>query len=150
MIARALIFAGSMFLLAAGAEPAAAQFGSTGYTSKRELTQIRQLAYFYGESTDEDTNVRVNRFDLDDDGKNEAIVRFENAQKCGASSCTTLVIKWIADDAVVVGAFSEGGVIPLKSKTNGWHDLEGHYYNYKWLGDGYVRICRPDGVCENG
>ncbi len=94
--------------------------------------------------------VAVYRFDLDGDGKKEAILRFNGLFICGASSCWMLVVKWIAGKATIVSLLNDSELWMLKTRSNGWYDLRGHYYDYKWDGHHYESVCRPDGVCEKG
>jgi hypothetical protein len=82
--------------------------------------------------------------DLDGDGKAEVIFTYEGSNICGAVACIMLIVKWHGTKAEVISIIHDGSLQLLKTKTNGWRDLQGHYYFYKWNGQDYDAICLRD------
>jgi hypothetical protein len=140
-----------VLLLFISATEAYAQVDRANQTTRKEMVQLRRLAESYKleslEPSDIDwPNSEIWRVDLNDDGKAEAIFTYEGTNICGAIACMMLVIQWHGTKAEVLSIINDGFLQVLKRKTNGWHDLQGHYYFYKWNGQNYDRICRRD--CE--
>lgn len=134
---------------------ASAQVDPSRQTTEQEMKQLRELADDHAEAMFAPYKVNwddvlIYRVDLDGDGHKEAMVIFQGIFYCGAAACDILVVKWTAGQAVVVSIINDSGVEVLKKQTLGWHDLHAHYYDYKWNGRRYERICRPSGVCEDG
>ena len=149
---------GFLFLLIGillGIAPARAQVDDSGQTTKQEMVQIRRLAVSYAKgwvnSSDIDWhNSEVWRIDLDGDGVKEAVFTYVGSTICGASTCRMLIIKWFGRKAQVMALIGDGPLQRLNTKTNGWHDLLGHYHLYKWTGTDYERLCLPDRGCYDG
>jgi len=139
-----------LFLIALlSAAQASAQVDRANQTTPRELAQVRRLAESHKldwvKSSDIDwRNSEVWRVDLDGDGKAEAIFTYEGTDICGFVACQMLIIKWRGTKAVVVSMLDDGLIERLNTKTNGWYDLQGHYFFYKWNGHDYDQICRRD------
>lgn len=136
---------------------ATAQIDLGGQSTPQELADIKGLAEVrreiiagpYNIDWREVEVVRID-LDLDGDGRKEAIVRFAGFHVCGASSCWTLVVKWINNKAKVVGVIDDSQLWVLKSSTKGWRDLRGHYHDYKWNGKAYDLFCASDRPCNKG
>jgi hypothetical protein len=123
-------------------------------SSRQELADLRKLgdqyfADFFIEPYKIDWfETEVVRLDLDDDGKPEAILRINGDGLCGASTCQMLLVKWAVGKATPISHISDSQLAMLKNKTNGWHDLWGHYYTYKWDGHDYQPYCLANNVCD--
>ena len=72
-----------------------------------------------------DTRYDIGWFDLDGDGRQEAIVLMTGNTWCGTGGCTLAVLKQDAGSWKVVSEIPtcRSPVILLDGKTNGWRDL---------------------------
>lgn len=146
----------AIILVAAIPNSSQGQVDPSGQTSLRELSQIRRLAEKYwpddlADRTEINWNLsEVWRVDLDDDGEKEAVFTYEGSTICGASTCRMLIVKWFASSPRIVAVLGDGPLQVLTHKTNGWHDLLGHYHLYRWNGSSYDRLCLPDSDCYKG
>lgn len=134
------------------ATAAQAQVDRTGQTTARELADLRRLGEGYIDGFNfveiDWQKALVYRVDLDDDGRKEAILRWDISELCGASTCQMIVVKWTTGTAALISAIDDSELVRLKTKTNGWHDLWGHYYTYKWDGRRYQPVCLEGNACD--
>jgi len=72
--------------------------------------------------TTEQRKFQYEEVDLNEDGKKEYLVGFNNSYFCGSGGCTFYLLN---NDGTVITIFtvSDAPFIALKSKTNGWRDL---------------------------
>ena len=71
------------------------------------------------------TEPEVVRSDLNDDGRDEVIIRATAPDRCQSDGCALFVLTSIGDNLqpVLEGAITRVPVRALQSRTNGWRDL---------------------------
>lgn len=132
------------------------QVNLDGLSTKTELKQIRDAVndyidgnHFPFRSNDIDWNqTLVTRDELDDKPGLEAQVHIVAEGFCGASACLNAIIMWRHGRATVVDMIADTVLSILDAKSHGMHDLEGHYYSYRWDGKAYQQYCTPENVCD--
>jgi uncharacterized protein len=108
--------------------PAASSSGVVRNAENPHVTQKRNNAIkAVLEKLDDanDTPYDIGWFDLDGDGRQEAIVLMKGSSWCGSGGCTLAVLKEDAGSWKVVSTIPtcRSPVIVLDEKTNGWRDL---------------------------
>ena len=71
------------------------------------------------------TESEVARFDLNDDGRHEVIIRATAPDRCQSDGCALFVLTSMGDNLqpVLEGAITHVPVRALQNRTNGWRDL---------------------------
>ena len=131
------LFAIALAALAASAAPAAAQDNDVARVERFLRAAVEERG-----GQDRDARYAVAFFDLNRDGRNEAIVHLVGRSMCGSGGCVAYVLTPTRAGYRSVGRMtvSSAPIRLLATSSNGWRDLSVAYAGGGMAGAGRMRF----------